>query len=167
MIEEYEMTFTRNFKYFFFTFLFLATAPLIGFAYLLFFHVQSINGLAKGTLICFAITSMLWLPGLLLHLSYYFNDRKRKIRLTKTGINIVAKNVSDLVEYENISKVEKVVTQSWRLPWDNYGFVKIITNKNLVIKITCLIIDPHSLTLELSRKCKCDFEEAGFALPML
>jgi hypothetical protein len=167
MIEEYKMTFKRNLKHSFFIFLFLLTGLIIGLVFFLFFPVSSIEGLFKGCLLCSAITSAFWLPGILLHLSYYFNDKTKVVRLVKGGIELSNDNAhaSNLIKYKSILKVERISTESWRLPWSVYGFVKITTDDNTIIRITCLLIDPFSLALQLSRNCKCKVEKSTALIP--
>ena len=165
MIEEYKMTFKRNLKYSFLIFLFIMTAPLIGIFYFLFLPVPNIDVLFKGCLYCFAITGMFWVPGILLHLSYYFNDKQKEIRFTKAGMELSSYNTLNLIKYQSISRIEKVIAYGWRTPWNNYGFVRITANDNTVIKITCLLVDPFSLALQLSRNCDCQIEESVYGIP--
>lgn len=163
------MTFKRNFKYSYAIFLIFAIAPIIAIFYLIFTHSYlNFDGLLKGTLLTFAISGMIWIPGILLHLSYYFNDKGREVRFGKNGIEITKDGITNILQYDSISRVEKIVVRyTFKSPWADYGFVKINTKNANSEKITCLLIDPFSMTLQLARKCNCKIEESIFGIPFL
>ena len=86
--------------------------------------------------------------------------------MTKVGIELMKENTSYFTKYQDILRIEKHIgNYSWRLPWNDYGFVKITTNDDKVIKITCLLIDPSTLALTLSRKCKCEIQQFAHVIP--
>lgn len=126
------------------------------------------NTINSATLLgIFVTTSLFWLPGVLLHLSYYIKEKDRQLQITKSGIELSSNSDLTVLKFQDISKIEKITTHSGRAPWSNYGFLKITTTSGSKIKITCLLVNTFDFSLLLSRNCNCKIEESDYAIPYL
>lgn len=141
-------------------------APVLGVVFYLsdFNHSQ----LLKPLLITFGVTGLLWIPGILLHLSYYFKDKGKAIRLTEEFIEITTLNTIKKISFKDINQVITIDNSCIaRSPWNDYGFVRLVMKDKSVEIITCLTIEPFSLTLELIRRANCETEKRCIGIPFL
>lgn len=160
------MTFKRNLKLSIFVILIMLIAPVLGFVTYLSQSNQS--DLLKLLIITFGVTGILWIPGIILHLSYYFKDKGKEIRMTDECIEITKLNIIKKIRFRDINQVITIDNSCIaRSPWNDYGFVRLTMKDKTVEKITCLTVDPFTLTLELSRRTKCGTEKRCVGIPFL
>ena len=162
------MSFKRNLKLSFAILLLIMIAPILG----IYFYFNSSDydllRLFKITIVLFAVTWLLWLLGILLHLSYYFNDKGKVFKLNNSNLEVIEKDMKWALKLKDVQKIQRVkYGGSAKCPWTNYGFIVILMNDKSTQKITCLTADPFSLAFELSRKSKIEVEERKLAIPYL
>jgi len=164
--KVYKMTFKRNLKLSFFIILIMLIAPVLGLV--IYLSQPNHPTLLKLLLITFAGTGILWIPGMILHLSYYLKDKGKAIRMTNECIEITKLNVIKKIIFRDINQVISIDNSCIaRSPWNDYGFVRLTMKDKSVEKITCLTVDPFTLTLELSRRTSCGTEKRCVGIPFL
>ena len=167
MIDKvYRMTFKRNFKLSIFVILIMLIAPVLGVVTYLSQSNHSI--ILKPLLITFGVTGMLWIPGILIHLSYYLKDKGKTLRMTNECIEVTKLNVIKRISFRDISKVMTIDNSCIaRSLWNDYGFVRLVMKDNTVEKITCLTVDPFILNLEITSRTSCGSEKKCVGFPFL
>ncbi len=160
------MTVKRNLKLSIFIILIMLIAPVLGLVTYL--SQPNHSTLLKPLLIIFGGTGILWVPGMILHLSYYLKDKSKAIRITSESIEITKLNVITRINFTDINQITSVDNSCIaRSPWSNYGFVRLTMKDRTVEKITCLTVDSFTLSLELNRRTSCGTEKRCVGIPFL
>jgi hypothetical protein len=107
--------------------------------------------------------SVLFLPALILHTTYYFANRDIKLE-TDTGtrsITIINSKGKHHLLPEDIKKVERVIFNDYKhpkkhqnwfpMPWRNYGYLRLITKDDRVFLLTSLLLDPLNPPIQLTK----------------
>ncbi|MEP7238408.1 MAG: hypothetical protein ABI685_11100 [Ferruginibacter sp.] len=130
-MQEYKISFWRNLRFASWT---LLWASLLSF--LIFFQPID-NGIA---ILCFLY--LLILPGILIHLRYYFEDRNKVLQFGKDYIEVILADRSYRIRYTDINIVEHHYNYwEFKNPWGKYGYIKILLNDTTTFKYTCLLFD--------------------------
>lgn len=87
----------------------------------------------------FAFTSFFTLPGLLLHVRYYQQDKGKTLLFEKKQVEWTNKNGTVQIPYVDIVKVEKhYLYWKYRNPLAAYGYIKIIQKSGRSARFTTL-----------------------------
>lgn len=137
----YKATFLRQFEASFFWILYFLLSFCGGIAFLI-----KWNSFQLAALI-FILFLFFWLPGLIVHLNYWFHSTKTQIQLSKGNpIFVLTKNgVSTSYSKEDIKDVIQYQSPNSRIPWTYYGFTRITFKDSNSIVLTSLLIDPFEL----------------------
>jgi hypothetical protein len=166
--SAHQMSFKKNLKCSIFILLLMFTSPVLGLCF--YFSSQNIEvlRLIKITSLTFIGSGILWIPGLILHLSYYFADKGKKVFLNKDNLEIISKNASYRIKFSDVDKIEKIsYSGSIKCPWMDYAFTKLYIKDKSIAKITCLTADTFTLSLEVSRKAKIKIDDQSYTFPFL
>lgn len=137
------MTFRSNFRAVGLT-LVIFLMPLFLYAYLLLITSSNISNPGQTSFVpeflsFFAFTSFFSLPGLLLHIRYYLQDKYKTLLFEKKQVQWTGKNGTVLIPYADIEKVEKhYLYWKYRNPWADYGYITIMQKNGTVIRVTSL-----------------------------
>ena len=151
------MTFSRNLKFIGWT-VTLFAFPIILFVSLLVIsyrntgHFQWIETAPMSALF-FLIISIATIPGFILHYSYYKKDKGKSLRFRPTYFEITQNAFTNKIYYKDISSIEKhYPVWNHRMPWSNYGYIKIILKDNLIFFYSCLTHDIVSSAILFKNK---------------
>ncbi len=143
------MTFRSNFRAIGWT-LGIFLMPLFLYAYLLITSgntdSRSQTSFVSDFLTFFAVTSFFSLPGLLLHVKYYLQDKGKTLFFEKKQVEWTDKNGTVQIPYADIVKVEKHYLY-WKYcnPWAEYGYIKIIQKNGRSARFTTLTCNTDSV----------------------
>lgn len=151
------MTFKHNLKFISWTVI-LFTIPLFFFASLLITSYQKTGkiqfadtALKSGVL--FIIISIVTVPGLCLHYHYYKQDKGKSLRFRPTYFEVIQNGQTYKIYYKDILRIEKhYPLWSHRLPWKDYGYIKIFLKDNSTVSYSCLTHDIISSALLFKNK---------------
>jgi hypothetical protein len=140
------MTFSNNLKFLGWT-IALFLLPIIFFVSLLVVgyqksgQLQWLDAISLSAFL-FIVISIVIVPGFLLHIKYYKNDKGKSLRFRPTYFEIMQNKKSDKIYYKNIARIEvHYSTWSFKNPWSEYGYIKIILKDNSVFSYSCLTHD--------------------------
>lgn len=121
-------------------------------AYFLGYSDQLLDPIFVNILLLFYL--ILFLPAIILHFTYYLENRKTKLEVnTNTNSFIIQNSEGEiLLTSDNVKQVIQVIysdfrhpkwQQNWQpMPWRNYGYLKIISKDDKAILLTSLMLDP-------------------------
>lgn len=144
------MTFRSNFRAIGLT-LGIFLMPLFLYTYLLLIALSNTGNLGQTGFIpellsFFAFTSIFTLPGLLLHIRYYRQDKNKAIYFGKEQVEWTDKNGTVHISYTEMIKVEKhYLYWQYRNPWAEYGYITIMQKNGTVIRATSLTCNVDSV----------------------
>ena len=160
------MSFKRNLKFSSLLVSIMLIAPILSIAF--YFADFKQSALFKSFLITFIGTGILWIPGIFLHLTYYFKDKGKEIKMTNESIDVITQDGARKIAFSDIDEIVTIDNSCIaRSPWPDYGFVRLSMKDKSVEKITCLTVDLLTLTLELTRKTNARCEKRCVAIPFL
>ena len=151
------MTFNRNLKFISWTVI-LFSFPLILFVSLLIISYQKTGYFQWGetasmSVVFFLIVSVATVPGLFLHYKYYKRDKGKSLRFRPTYFEITQNNLTNKIYYKDISSIEKhYPVWNHRMPWSNYGYIKLVLNDNQIFSYSCLTHDIISSAILFKNK---------------
>ena len=164
------MTFNRNLKFISWTII-LFSFPLILFVSLLIISYQKTGHFQWGdtasmSVPFFLIISVVTVPGLFLHYKYYRQDKGKSLRFRPTYFEITQNSLTNKIYYKDISSIEKhYPVWNHRMPWSNYGYIKIVLKDNLVFSYSCLTHDILSSAILFKNK-EVNVEDCGELYPL-
>ena len=145
-MEVKRMTFKRNLKFLGWTIVYFSL-PVILFISLLIVSYQKTGQLqwvdtASKSGIVFLIISIVTVPGFILHLKYYKKDKGKSLNFRPTYFEITQDSYTNKIYYKDIVRIEKHYSSwSYRNPWSDYGYIKIVLNDNSIFSYSCLTHD--------------------------
>lgn len=148
-MEIKRMTFNQNLKIISWTMI-LFSFPLILLVLLLIINYLKVGHFqwekaASSSFVFFTLTSIITIPGFLLHYRYYKKDKGKSLQLHPTYFEITQNGQTTRIYYKDILRIEKhYPVWSHRNPWCNYGYIKIILRDNTFFTYSCLIHDINS-----------------------
>lgn len=107
---------------------------------------------ALATLPFFIGCSLIAVPGLLLHLKYYSLDKDKSLQFKSSYFIIANRMTVNKIYYKDIVKVERHDLMWRRVPWDNYGYLKVYTKNGDSYIFTSLLCDHRSIAAYLKQK---------------
>jgi len=160
------MTFKNNLKFIFWTLIWFLFPFILFTANIITSYIKTGNLYFQKTFtisaIILGIVSLLFIPGLLLHYKYYKQDKDKTLRFRPTYMEITDLNGIHKIYFADISKIEKHhVVWNRRIPWSNYGYIKIILKNGQLFFFNCLTHDIISSAILFKNKNVVvdDFEE--------
>jgi hypothetical protein len=123
------------------------------------FNIQKIFPVSA---IIFGIMALIFIPGFLLHYRYYKQDKNKSIRFRPTYFLLNDLDEIHKIYFSDILKIEKHhVLWNGRIPWNNYGYIRIILRGGQLFSFNCLTHDIISSTILFKNKNILveDFEE--------
>ncbi len=106
---------------------------------------------------------ILFLPAFILHISYYFENRKTRLEINADINSFTIQNDKGeiLLNSENVEEVIQVIYSDYRHPksqqnwqpmaWRNYGYLKVISKDDKVFLLTSLMLDPLNPPIKPSK----------------
>lgn len=88
-----------------------------------------------------------WLPGLILHIQYYNDNKNFQVRIT-TGdeiIKIETPWTKREISKSDINKISKFGVLNYKNPWGHYGYTEIEFKSGEILNLTNLMIDQMSI----------------------
>jgi hypothetical protein len=104
---------------------------------------------------------IIFLPEIILHISYYLTNRVTKLELDGESerLLITDSNGKHQIAPDMVKEVVRVIYKDYRLPqwqqnwqpmpWRNYGYLKLITKDNRVFFFSSLMLDPQHPPMEI------------------
>lgn len=90
----------------------------------------------------FIVISIVTVPGFLLHIKYYKNDKGKSLKFRPTYCEISQNNKSDKIYFKHILRIEiHHSIWSYKNPWGEYGYIKIVLKDNSIFSYSCLTHD--------------------------
>lgn len=140
------MTFKSNLKFIGWTIVYFSL-PVIFFISILIIsynktgHLQWSDAMSLSAAF-FIVISILTVPGFLLHLKYYKQDKGKSLRFRPTYFEITQSDQTEKIYYKDVLRIEiHHSTWSYKNPWSDYGYVKIVLKDNSFFSYSCLTHD--------------------------
>lgn len=96
--------------------------------------------------------SLITIPGIILHLQYYQLDKRKSLAFNKSSIKFYSEEKFDKIIFNKIDRVEiHTLAWSYKLPWQEYGFTRIILKDGTKYLYTSLILECSSSALIFKR----------------
>jgi len=138
--EIFEMTFWKHLAYIWISMSFFLIAPG---TYLFSVIVGGNNGSLLLIAIIWIVAGLFYIVGFKLHLSYYRNDKGRKIVFNENS-NIIIRNISGNYSFRK-EDIESITNHQSGLnnqtPWNDYEFSVFKLKNGDEVIITCLLLD--------------------------
>jgi hypothetical protein len=94
----------------------------------------------------FIVIPIITVPGLLLHIKYYKYDKGKSLKFRPIYFEITQKKKSDKICYKDILRIKiHHSTWSYKNPWSEYGYIKIVLKDNSIFSYSCLTHDFRSI----------------------
>ena len=106
-----------------------------------------------------------WLPGIILHLTYYLKNQSAKVIIDTRNHELTYIKGAKEIKFnrDDIFRCQVTFADSSRASWNNYSYVWFILNDRTYISITCFIADPYEIVETLN----CKYEEKTRGIPLL
>ena len=107
----------------------------------------------------FYLPNLFWLPGAIVHLSYWFKNRDATVTIDSLEKTIEYKQNKRYIKFNqtDISFCEMNETRSFGAGWRNYRYLWFVLKDKRQILVTNFITEPENIIKPL--KLKCDVEK--------
>lgn len=136
--KKYEMTFRKHLNYIWISLMFFLIAPGI-------YLYSMINGQSNTSfiliLIIWIVFGLFYIIGFRLHLSFYRNDKNKRIIIDESNVTINDKTASYSFSIDDIDSITNHHSGLYnRTPWNDYEFSVIRLKNGKEFIITCLLL---------------------------
>ena len=135
-------------------FLILATTSILPLSYI-YYDIEK-DKVIEVFYISLIVSLVFYLPLLILHLNYYFKCRNKVIYIDSDSKKIEINDFVSIKSYHfnEIKMILIIKSYNNRLPWSDYGYMKIGLKDGNVIVITTLMTDLEKVNLENTNSFK-------------
>lgn len=145
-METHQVTFRKNFKRIALT-LFVFTLPVTLYLAILITGYYKTNEYKWGDAVYksafyFGLVCIITIPGFLLHFNYFMQDKRTKLTLNTKYFELTDEIQIRRIYFCDIRKVENhSIAWSRRIPWKDYGYVKVQLQNGSSVIWTSLLYD--------------------------